>query len=243
MVGSTGRPGVASRAVSKERGRVFVTLWCAAASTCVERGIGGSEGGALAVLEDLEVIAERERVFRIHVHTQLLREALAGVGAKGGWRCVVSGGSDVCCVTDAPMASPVGQVAPRQVLVVDPTPAAAAEAAHALGAGIVSGVFLSSCPSDLVTSLSMVTQGWVVTPAPVMELAATMPELSERQTAIVRAVIAGQRNSEIGNGLCLSTASIKREMALLFGALAVADRFELSRFGADLGLQPAPARL
>lgn len=198
-------------------------------------------GGGLDMA--LDILEPDERVFRVQVQTPLLHEALVGVGQRGGWRQVASGGPQVCCVTDVPVASGIGQVAPPQILVVEPTPAAASQAAACIGAGVVSGAILSSQPALLIAALCMVAHGWLAAPTSVMQLAGAMPELSERQIAVMQAVVAGQRNSEIAAGLCLSTASIKREIAILFEAVGVSDRFALARFAADLGLTPRLARL
>lgn len=65
-----------------------------------------------------------------------------------------------------------------------------------------------------------------------------MPDLTERQVAIVGAVISGQPTREIAKGLYLSDASIKRELATLFRSFGADNRLALAALGTSLGFRP-----
>ena len=69
-----------------------------------------------------------------------------------------------------------------------------------------------------------------------------MPHLSERQLAILRAVIAGQSNQEIARGLYLSLASVKREMGFVYVIMGVSGRSALTAQALGLGLTGRPLR-
>jgi DNA-binding NarL/FixJ family response regulator len=82
--------------------------------------------------------------------------------------------------------------------------------------------------------------GRVSLPTRVLDLAADMPQLTERQLAVLSAVIAGQTNAEISRGQDLSPASVKRETSALYTALGAQTRAALAAAGRLLGVPARP---
>ncbi len=126
------------------------------------------------------------------------------------------------------------------MLVCEPTPLAARTAMDAMSNLLAAALVATDRPDDLACALDGLADGRGSVPVRIMALAADMPDLSERQRVILSAVVAGQSNLEIGRGLYLSAASIKREMSSLYGALGVLNRSVLVATAMTLGIPPAP---
>lgn len=172
------------------------------------------------------------------VASETLREALSHVGMRAGFTLRRNLGPDTCHVVDEPKAV-VGSIATQAtVLVVEPTPCGAHAGMKALAAGTVSAVISAERPNDLADALGFVRNGWALAPLDIVETASKMPDLSERQTVIVGAILAGQATRDIAKGLYLSDASVKRELATLFRSFGAENRLELAAFGASLGFRP-----
>lgn len=180
-------------------------------------------------------------VFAVDVHSETLREALVAIGTRGGWAFAPRPISGACVVLDCSTSEQVGVGGARVILVADPQPASARSVLEALESGKASAAFLSDEPGDLLPALNAARSGWSSAPARLVEIAAKMPELSDRQVAVIRAVMAGQDNHAIAQGLCLSSASVKRELGGLFRSLRLGSRLALSAEGAALGLTPRRA--
>lgn len=177
------------------------------------------------------------RRFHLSVDDETLRHALTYVGTGAGWSAVRVPGATTCIVHDRPRAVTRSErIGRRNILVVPPTPAGARGALDAVTGGLAMAVFSSDRPGDLVVALESVVADRAMIPGGLMELAADMPELTERQLAVVSAVISGQSNREIGRGLYLSDASVKRELSELFRALDVTNRLALAARGTELGI-------
>jgi DNA-binding CsgD family transcriptional regulator len=182
--------------------------------------------------------AERTLGFCVEVGSETLREALMHVGTRAGFALHRTLGPDTCHVVDEPKATVGSVIAQTSVLVVEPTPCGAHAGMKALAAGSVCAVISSERPKDLAQALTFVRNGWALAPLDLVDTASRMPDLSERQTVIVGAILAGQPTSEIAKGLYLSDASVKRELARLFKSFGVDNRLELAAFGASLGFRP-----
>lgn len=174
------------------------------------------------------------------VRHDTLARALASVARDGGWSVRQTVGPSTFAVTDRVIALDQGQdVGWRRLLVVDPTPIDCRRAMDAIGAGTVLGVLLSDEPDELLVALRATSSGRASVPGRVVELAARMPQLTDRQAAILAGVLAGQTNAELGKGLRLSHASVKREMGELFRAFGLANRLALAHYALSLGIRPA----
>lgn len=178
------------------------------------------------------------RVCALDVRSETLHEALSHVAVRNGWDLVRHQGPGIVPIRDRVVALEGEQSSRRSVLVVDPTPLQCQRALRAFGAGTVAAVISSDRPSALAHALLSVSDGWGAVPVAVLEVAATMPELSERQEGILGAVMAGQSSAEIARGLYLSEASVKRELAGLFRSFGARNRLELAMLAGDLGITP-----
>ena len=178
------------------------------------------------------------RVCSLDVRGETLREALAHVAFRDGWDVVRNQRPGVVTIRDRVVALEGEQSSSRTVLVVEPQPLQCQRALQALAAGSVAAVIPSDRPTELAHALLSVSVGWGAVPLRVLEVASTMPELSERQEGILGALMAGQSTAEIARGLYLSDASVKRELALLFRSFGSRNRLELAMFAADLGFRP-----
>lgn len=166
----------------------------------------------------------------------MLAEALVATGRRAGWRPVVQRRCGEVLVTDrfAPrdVSGPAGEV----VLVCDPTPVAARRALDGVAGLWVSAVACADVPDDLVAALEGIAAGRVSLPVRVVELAALLPSLTERQWAALDAVVAGRPNAEIARMLSVSSATVKRELCELYAALDASTRTELAARAVALGV-------
>jgi DNA-binding NarL/FixJ family response regulator len=181
----------------------------------------------------------RETTFCVDVRDVTLRRALSYVGASVGWNEMSAADHASAVVHDTPptaSAASNGTPDPIRILVVEPTPRAAAMAIDAIIAGHIRGVFTADRPDDLSETLTSALQGRTVIPTTLVQLGRTMPCLSERQVRIIEAVIDGKSNSQIASELFLSAASIKRELGELFKLFDITNRASLARCGNELGI-------
>ncbi len=167
----------------------------------------------------------------------MLGEALGAAAVRNGWEVRSLPGEGDAVVTDRLLArhrsTSGGQ---RVVLVCEPTPHGARVALSAVAALMAAAVVCADDPADLVAALEGLTAGRVSIPLRVVDLAGQMPELTERQLAVLGAVAAGQSNGAIGRGLYLSAASVKRELAALYSAIGVTSRPSLAASAQVLGV-------
>jgi DNA-binding CsgD family transcriptional regulator len=181
---------------------------------------------------------------RLHVQVgnEMLGEALIAAAQRHGWLHQRSWSPGAVRVVDRPVARPDGAPAGNlTVLVCEPTAFAARAALDAVSELLVVAVVCADAPADLVSALDGVRVGRASVPTRVLELAAGMPQLTERQSAVLSAVVAGQTNAEIGRGQNLSPASVKREMSALYTALGAQTRAALAAAGGLLGVPARPA--
>ena len=182
--------------------------------------------------------ADRTRVCTFDVRGETLHEALSHVAFRDGWDVVRNPLPGAVVVRDRVVALDAEQSASRTVLVAEPSPLQCQRALRAFAAGTVASVIPADQPSELGHAMASVADGWGAVPLRVLEIAAAMPDLSERQEAILGALMAGQSTAEIARGLYLSGASVKRELAQLFRDFGARNRLELAMFAADLGFRP-----
>ncbi len=194
------------------------------------------EGVSLDALSSADSREPDERRFEVRVGSAMLAEALVATGRRAGWRPVVQRRSGEVLVTDrfAPrdVSGPAGDV----VLVCDLTPVAARRALDGVAGLWVSAVACADVPDDLVAALEGITAGRVSLPVRVVELAALLPSLTERQWAALDAVVAGRPNAEIARMLSVSSATVKRELCELYAALDASTRTELAARAVTLGV-------
>ncbi len=174
----------------------------------------------------------------VDVRSETLRQALVQVGTSAGWRVRATVAPDTYLIVDGVRATEDDRTARRTVLVVDATPFAASTGLQVLSSGLVASVMLGTRPSGLVFALESLQRGWGAVPDELLELALRMPHLTERQLAVVGAVIAGQSTAEISRGLFLSEASVKRELATLYRSFDLRSRVALAALGSSLGVLP-----
>ncbi len=189
-----------------------------------------------------DIRAERPRL-HVQVQNAMVGEALIAAAERSGWEHDRTPMTDAVLVADRPVArmdgAPAGN---RAVLVCEPTSFAARRALDVLAELLAVAVVCADAPSDLVSALEGVQVGRASVPTRVLDLAADMPHLTERQLAVLSAVVAGQTNADISRGLYLSPASIKREMSALYAALSAQNRPALAAAGRMLGVPARPAR-
>ena len=176
--------------------------------------------------------------FSLQVSGTTLRHALSFVGASGGLleRATVTEQTVVVC--DSLRAATSPDTHRRRVLVVEPTPLAAQRSLRAITTGRAMAVFFADEPDDLLASVHAVAADRATVPRRVIDLAAAMPELTERQLAVLVGIASGRRNHEIARSLHLSAASVKRELAELFRSLGAQNRIEASVVCLQLGIRP-----
>lgn len=190
----------------------------------------------VAKLPQRECDPEAGGNFAVDVRDPVLARAFAYVGSHAGWVHIRNDDCAAVHVCDSVAASPRTRPAPLTVLAVDAAPWPATVGLRAIAAGAVQAIVSTDEPDDLVAALESVTAGRVMIPLPVVERSMSMPELSERQVAMIAEVVAGQPNARIAQHLHISTGSVKRELAELYRVFDVANRVELSVVGARLGL-------
>jgi DNA-binding CsgD family transcriptional regulator len=203
---------------------------------------GTVAAGSAAAEPVVDELAERRlagsRTYVIDVRDETTRRALLQVGSMAGWEARRTVAPGCHLVVDAVRAQP-HDLAARTVLVVDATPFAADRGLSALVSGNVAAVMSGARPSGLVRALESLSCGWGGIPLELLSLAAAMPDLTERQLAVVGAVISGQPTHQIARGLYLSHASIKRELGLLFRSFGAENRIALAALGSQLGVPAA----
>lgn len=172
----------------------------------------------------------------VAVSNSMVAAAIRATLSSCGWS--VSARADATLhVTDEPSArtardDPGG----GQVIVCDPTPYSARGGLDALTNLNAVGLVIADEPSDLTAVLVAVRAERVSLPRRLLDLAALMPHLTDRQVRILSAIAAGQTNPELCRGLHLAPTSVKREIAVLYEALRVATRPAIAARAFDLGI-------
>jgi len=175
----------------------------------------------------------------VAVHNAMLAEALSAAAVRAGWVPVAARHEGTVLVTDRAPARPAGNPAGnRVVLVCEPTPYGARKGLDAMSELAAAGLVCADAPGDVVCALDGLARGQASVPLRVLELAARMPEITDRQIEVLTAVAAGQSNVEIGRNLYLSAASVKRELAVLYCTLGAATRPVLAAKALELGVSP-----
>jgi len=193
--------------------------------------------------DDLRRALAAPRLVRVTIDNPMVAAALTATIAQRGWTAISRPDPQEVLVTDRLL--PRSLEWPRRrhlILVCEPTALAARHGLDALAGVMVHGLVCSDQPADLVSALDGLRNGRSTIPLRVLELAAEMPPLSERELMVLGAVIAGQSNTEIGNGLYLSLATVKRVMATLFAVLDAPSRPALVGKALELGMKPLPVR-
>ncbi len=192
-----------------------------------------------AYAEEIERTPRTDRQLQIVVGNRMLATALTEIARRKGWSTVAGGDSSVL-VTDA-VAARTGDVAAggSTVLVCEPTAFDARIAIDAVAELIVVAVVLSDEPDDLALALDAVADDRGTIPGRVLRLAGEMPVLSERQSAVLAAVVHGSTNTEISRDLPMSLATVKREVAVLYQALSAVTRPALIAEASRLGVRPS----
>lgn len=149
-------------------------------------------------------------------------------------------GAGSVLITDRIPSTPYQRGADAVVLVIEPTPFGARQAVDALGALRITSVVAADRPEDLEAALECLVSDRASLPRRVLELAAQMPDVSERQVGLLGAVLAGQTTSQMARGLHLSPASVKRELSTVSSVLGVGSRPTLFARALELGVRPAP---
>jgi two-component system NarL family response regulator len=92
---------------------------------------------------------------------------------------------------------------------------------------------------DLISAVRAVHQGRVRIPAEIAEkLAQRMggPQLTQREMDVLRAIVRGRSNREIGSDLSISEATVKTHINSLLGKLGVTDRTQASTAAIQRGI-------
>ena len=175
--------------------------------------------------------------FLVAVRSETLARALTFVGRAAGW--VDADRLAACEVVVVDSIDALRSATSHyRILVTDPTPKGCRCAVDEIMSGTAQAVVLADQPDQLATALLAVGAGNATTPSRAIELAAQLPLLSERQEAIMAAILAGQTNKHLSRGLGLSPASIKRELTELYRHLGAANRLELAHRAMTLGFGP-----
>lgn len=173
----------------------------------------------------------------VAVRNAMLAEALSAAALRAGWVPVAARHEGTVLVTDRaparPAANPPGN---RVVLVCEPTPYGARKGLDAISELTASGLVCADAPDDVGSALDGLARDQVSVPLRVLELAAQMPAITDRQIEVLTAVAAGLSNTEISRNLHLSAASVKRELAVLYCALGSSTRSLLAAEAFELGV-------
>ena len=92
------------------------------------------------------------------------------------------------------------------------------------------------------SALDGLRHGHAIIPLRVLDGARRRDAGAVRRLTVLGAIIAGQSNSEIGQGLYLSLATVKRVMSTLFSVLDAPSRPTLVGKALELGMKPLPVR-
>lgn len=189
-----------------------------------------------------EIDERTAREFCIQVDNEMVRAALSFVGLNGGWTERRSIGDDTFVVSDYSPTFTNGQIGSRNVLVVESSPCAARRAIRALASGSIMAAFPIDEPRFLLPALEALRKRHAMVPTSIFDLAASMPELSDRRLDILSALVAGQSNRDIAQSIYLSEASVKREIAALFQEFGVGNRLALAARASELGVHARRSR-
>jgi DNA-binding CsgD family transcriptional regulator len=183
---------------------------------------------------DVSVLAPRTRIV-IDIAHDLTRLAVEHVAAQAEFAVVNQAGPATVVLTDrAPrgLRGPVRAV----VLIAAPVASACQQAVHALTEGHVDAVVSRDDIEQLPRILEAVEHGVATVPAQVLRLARQVHELNEREQAMLALVARGATNARLATTLCISHATVKRDLAALLVRFGVSCRTELSVHALRLGL-------
>lgn len=108
----------------------------------------------------------------------------------------------------------------------------------ALDAGAQGFIPKTARPGQMREALSRVLAGEIYLPAALLQAQRpASPELSERQLDVLRLLVGGRANKEIGRELGLSESTVKTHLAALFRKLEVNTRTQAVLKTASLGLR------
>ncbi len=199
---------------------------------------------SLAVARPLSSPDDRHgRVVCVAVGNSMVAAALTVTAQRQGWLTRPSPEAGSVLITDRVPTSPTDRArVDAVVLVIEPTPFGARRAVDAMAALEVTAVVGADQPDELDAALACLADERGSVPRRILDLAARMPEVTERQAALLGAVLAGQTTSQMARGLTLSPASVKRELSCLSGTLEVSSRAALFARALELGVRPEPLR-
>ena len=192
---------------------------------------------------DLSLDRHHARAACVAVANPMIAAALSVTAQRQGWQTRPVPEPGAVLITDRlpPSSTGEGDV-DAVVLVCDPTPFAARRAVDAVAALRVTAVVRADQPDDLRAALACLEEERGSIPRTILSLAAQMPEVNQRQVALLGAVLAGQTTSQMARGLHLSPASVKRELGALSRSLDATTRAALLARALELGVQPLPLR-
>jgi DNA-binding NarL/FixJ family response regulator len=163
--------------------------------------------------------------------------ALRGTVVGSGGACATHEQGGGWLVTDRPDRRRIADV-----LVCGSTAVDAHSALAAFSSGLARSVVAAADPQHVVAALDGLDAGLSLVPAGLLDRARLVPDLTERQRAVLCGVLAGQTNAQMAAALQVRPVTIKREVASLFAVLGASGRFELMSVALDLGFRRRPVR-
>lgn len=126
-------------------------------------------------------------------------------------------------------------IGPRTILIVDNSFAKYRIAFNAYLAGNLVAVISRDEPSQLQCVLNAHALGMSTMSTEIIKTLADAPPFEDRTTLILQGVSEGRSNSTIARMLCLSEATVKREVSRLFRLLRCKTRIELASKARQMG--------
>ena len=157
--------------------------------------------------------------------------ASTAVLERAGWAVV---GEDA--EVDVTISDAADEKRPPTVAVVDALPYPCHEAVRALMHGAVQGAVVADDIVHLAVVARTAAAGFVVVSPIALALAATAPELTERQEMVLASLAAGASVPSVARRLHQSVTTVKRDVAAISELLGVSSRAELVREAVRLGL-------
>lgn len=203
---------------------------------------GQAPGTALTVAPPTEVAPRDPGVdlepprslttLRLHVADRLVEAALNAVAMACGFATTTAAGSKAAFVVTDRVGTSDGR---STILLIDPTPAQARAAVTAVVEGQACLVLSTSLIEHLADVLWAVRSGLALIPEEVLQMAREAPVVTDRQGCILRDLASGLSNKQIATRKCVSVATVKRDLAILFGLFACSNRTELVSRAVTLG--------
>lgn len=185
---------------------------------------------------------EFERSISIRVANSMVAAALTATAVELGWEVAADRISLAqVAVVDLQGAASIDHCCGIEIVMVcEPNPFEASLALDAFGKNSIRAVISADEPEDLVIALRALDHDRATVPTRLVDLGSAMPTLSPRQLAIIRALLSGQSNADLGAELFLSVASVKRELGIIYAAMSVCSRHQLVARALELGITPQP---